>query len=265
MTAQQAIYFSPFTLDLTNECLWRESERITLRPKTFAVFRYLVGHAERLVTKDELRTTIWGDTVVSETVLRGCIQEIRAALGDASKQPQFIETVPSRGYRFLAPTTASSQLATHSRLPVIRSEAVPNQHKGYDNQAQLLRAASRSAPSLVGRRAELTQLQYCLHAAQNGQRQVVFVTGEPGIGKTALVETFLSTLTAQEESVWLGHGQCIEHYGAGEAFGPLFEAFGRLCRGPQAEHVIALLETYAPTCLLQLPALFNAARLSTLR
>ena len=265
MSTAHAIVFPPFSLDLNNECLWRESERIILRPKTFAVFRYLVSHAERLVTRDELLTTIWGDTVVSETVLRGCIQEIRAALGDAPKQPQFIETMPRRGYRFLVPTTVSSRHATQALLPVTRSEAVPNQHTGQADQAWLSHPASRSATALVGRQPALTQLQNCLQTAQNGQRQVVFVTGEPGIGKTALVETFLSTLMAQEQTVWLGHGQCIEHYGAGEAFGPVLEAFGRLCRGPHAAHVITLLETYAPTWLLQLPVLFDAARLENIR
>ena len=154
MTTEHAIVFPPFSLDLTNECLWRESERIILRPKTFAVFRYLVSHAERLVTKDELQATIWGDTVVSETVLRGCIQEIRAALGDAPKQPQYIETVPRRGYRFLAPTTASFRQATQLPLSVTRSEAVPNQ-KGQDDQAYLSQAASYAATSLVGRQTEL--------------------------------------------------------------------------------------------------------------
>ena len=68
---------SPFQLDLVNEQLWRESQVILLRPKTFAVLRYLVEHAERLVTKDEPLRAVWGDTHVSEEGLRDYLREIR--------------------------------------------------------------------------------------------------------------------------------------------------------------------------------------------
>ena len=69
--------------------------------------------------------------------------------------------------------------------------------------------------------------------ALHGQRHVVFVTGEAGIGKTALVETFVQGLS-HDPGLWIGHGQCIEQYGAGEAYLPLLEALDRLCRGPGA-------------------------------
>jgi DNA-binding winged helix-turn-helix (wHTH) protein len=86
-----SVLFPPFRLDLHSEQLWRESQVIELRPKTFAVLRYLTEHAGRLVTKDELLDTVWGQTVVSETVLKSCIRELRKALGDEARTPQFIE------------------------------------------------------------------------------------------------------------------------------------------------------------------------------
>src|SRR5215468_6673539 len=58
------------------------------------------GFSALLVTKAELRQHVWGSTHVSDTVLRVCVQEIRAALGDAAAAPQYLETVEPQGYRF---------------------------------------------------------------------------------------------------------------------------------------------------------------------
>jgi predicted ATPase len=88
----------------------------------------------------------------------------------------------------------------------------------------------------------------------NGQRQLVFVTGEPGIGKTALVEEFLSQFDG-DQTPRIGRGQCVELYGAGEAYLPLLEALGRMGRAAGGEQVVKILKQYAPTWLIQLPAL----------
>src|SRR5262249_23294510 len=112
---------------------------------------------------------------------------LRAVLGDDPEAPQFIETITRRGYRFIAPLTP---------------QPVPSP------RSQVLRPSP--APILVGREPELAQLHEWLEKACNGQRQVVFVTGEPGIGKTTLVDTFLHE-AAVEGGLWLGRGQCIEH------------------------------------------------------
>jgi len=101
----QHIVFPPFRLDPVNEQLWRDTQLVPLPPKTFAVLRYLVEHAGRLVTKDELLKGVWPDTRVSEGVLKGYIRDLREALGDSSEAPHFIETVPRRGHRFVASLT----------------------------------------------------------------------------------------------------------------------------------------------------------------
>ena len=116
----------------------------------------------------------------------------------------------------------------------------------------------------VGRESELTQLHAWLEKARHGERQLIFVTGEAGIGKTTLVETFLEQLAASG-TVWLGHGQCVEHYGQGEAYLPLLEAFGRLGREPGGEQLVTILSRYAPTWLVQMPALLEAGELHTLQ
>jgi predicted ATPase len=89
---------------------------------------------------------------------------------------------------------------------------------------------------------------------RQGQRQIGFIVGEPGIGKTALVDTFVAQMSATED-IWVGYGQCIDHYGAGEAYLPVLEALGRLCRGPEGAPLISLLRQYAPSWLVYLPAL----------
>src|SRR5215472_5571226 len=100
--------FRPFQLDEVNQCLWRRTdagnaERSRLTPKAFAVLRYLVEHAGRLITQDELLNALWPDTFVQPEVLKSHVLEIRRALGDAAKSPQYIETLPKRGYQFIAP------------------------------------------------------------------------------------------------------------------------------------------------------------------
>jgi len=66
---ESQIVFDPFCLDLINECLWRDSRAIPLRPKAFEVLNYLLVRPGRLVTKDELLNAVWPETFVGEAVL----------------------------------------------------------------------------------------------------------------------------------------------------------------------------------------------------
>jgi hypothetical protein len=116
----------------------------------------------------------------------------------------------------------------------------------------------------VGREAELGLLHAWLQQALGGRRQVVFVTGEAGLGKTTVIETFLDAARGPE-ALWIGRGQCIEHYGAGEAYLPVLEAFGRLCQAPGGDDVVALLAQQAPTWLAQMPWLLRTSELETVQ
>src|SRR5262249_53289341 len=86
----------------------------------------------------------------------------------------------------------------------------------------------------------------------------------PGIGKTALLDAFLERV-AVDESVWIGRGQCIEHFGPGEAYLPLFAALGQLCCESSHEQLRRVLGRYAPMWLAQLPALLSASERETLQ
>jgi DNA-binding winged helix-turn-helix (wHTH) protein/predicted ATPase len=238
MSPTQTFFFPPFRLDAANEQLWQRGRLLPLRPKTFAVLRHLVERAGVLVTKEELLEAVWPATHGAEGLPKKSVYELRKVLKDAPDAPRFIETVPRRGWRFIAALTT----------PPPRSAA----------------RASHPVASLVGRADELARLRGWLGGVLQGQRQVVFVTGEPGIGKTAVVDALWTEL-ADEDDLYLARGQCIEHHGAGEAYLPVLEALGRVGQGAGGEPLVRLLRRYAPTWLLQLPALIEDAELEALR
>ena len=107
-------------------------------------------------------------------------------------------------------------------------------------------------------------MQKWLKRALDGARQLVFVTGEAGIGKTTVVDAFVARLNAKS-NVWIGRGQCIDHYGQGEAYLPVLAALGRMCREPDGKQLISLLAQHAPTWLVQMPALLTTTDLEALQ
>ena len=103
--------FGQFRLDRANALLWRGHDRVVLAPKPFEVLCCLVERAGELVTKDDLLDIVWSDLHVSESSLSVAMNALRAALGDDRLAPNYIETVPRRGYRFVASVTAASSAA----------------------------------------------------------------------------------------------------------------------------------------------------------
>jgi DNA-binding winged helix-turn-helix (wHTH) protein len=101
------LHFGLFSLDGTEDGLWRGPQRCKLKAKAGAVLRYLVTHPGRLVRKTEILAAIWPDVHVTDWVLTTCIWEIRHVLGDVATTPRYIETVHRQGYRFIAPVTVA--------------------------------------------------------------------------------------------------------------------------------------------------------------
>src|SRR5262245_17208020 len=133
--------FGPFRLDPPNARLTRGRQAVPLKPKAFDVLSYLVRNAGRLVPQDELIETVWPDTIVGDSSLKSCVRQVRRALGDRVRKPQFIETVHRRGYRFIAPVIAGEPPPT----PAVAATAPPA-------------AVSERRPLLVGREGELRRL-----------------------------------------------------------------------------------------------------------
>ena len=285
ITAQQLV-FASFRLDLINEQLWEGEMLVPLRPKLFGVLRDLAEHAGRLVTREELRQAVWPTTVVSESVLRGVIRELREVLGDDADAARFVETIPHRGYRFLPTVTSTPVQSSTFHVPSAPPLSPSDGKRDAPAFSQPGTGNLKPETVLVGRERELHRLHGWFVKAVSGERQLVFVTGEPGIGKTTLIDAFLlslgpertgngqPTLSQREQAtgrrpqakpsvfspfpdalspapgVWVGRGQCVEHYGSGEAYLPVLEAVGQLCRQPGGEHVVAVLRRYAPTWLV---------------
>ncbi|HEV8371236.1 MAG TPA: AAA family ATPase [Pyrinomonadaceae bacterium] len=245
MGNENRIIFDPFCLDRANECLWRGSQVIKLRPKAYAVLNQLVGHSGQLVTKEELLAAVWPETFVGDAVLKVTIRQLRDALDDDPKAPAFIETAHRRGYRFIG------QIGEGGQAPAKEREVAR------DSDISTLRHRESYPPiGFVGRDEALSRMRGWHEKMLGGERQIVFVTGEAGIGKTALVDTF-ARYVAFDRSIRIGRGQCLEQYGTSEAYLPVLEAIGRLCR----EHgeVVDVLRNHAPMWLLQMPSLVSAS------
>ena len=235
--------FPPFRLDPVNQCLWRrsaagEDERILLTPTEYGVLDHLVERAGRLVTHRELLDAVWPQTAIEPQAVKSKVFHLRRVLDDDPKQPRFIETLPRRGYRFVGKVGAVPDDV--SSTPVL-------------------------AHRLVGRNRALADLWACSRSASLGRPQVVFITGEAGIGKTALADEFQRQVTAARPGWRIAHGQCVEGLGTKEPFYPVLQAVGQLCRSAVGATVIDTLATHAPTWLVQFPALLTREHRETLK
>jgi DNA-binding winged helix-turn-helix (wHTH) protein len=165
--------FGKFRLDPAMQQFWR-GNGLVLRPKLFAALQYLVENPGRLITREELLRAVWSRTHVDETRLRGTMRDLRALLGDDAESPKFIQTIPHQGCRFL-------------------SDVQRKRTSTGDAPA----AGAKRQGGLLERESELGQLFDCATQTLARQRQLVFVTGEPGIGKTTLVDAYTATLSGK--------------------------------------------------------------------
>ena len=231
--------FFEFELDESNACLLRNGETVAVAPTPFTLLCVLARQPGSLVTKDALLDAVWGHRFVSDSVLKTAISDLRKVLGDDPRHPRFIETVSRRGYRFIA--SPSSALSMQPASPTVTAADTP------------------PSPPFIGRTDEASRLQRAWEQADGGQRAVVWLAGEPGIGKTTLIEHFLASLGG----IACARGHCVEHYGAGEPYLPVLEALADLCRSDPT--LPALMRAVAPTWLLQLPWLSTTQEKDALR
>jgi DNA-binding winged helix-turn-helix (wHTH) protein len=185
--------FPPFQMDSIARILRRVGEpasvlQVPLPPRAFDLLHCLVSNAGRLITHDELMSKLWPDMDVQPEVIKAQILLVRKALDDDSGRPRFVETVRGAGYRFIASVeyqdeqSAGVEIFTHS---------------------------------IVGRENSLAELDACLRDCLKGSLKLVLVTGEPGLGKTTVINEFVMRAAASAELLQ-GSGQCIENRGAVE-------------------------------------------------
>jgi predicted ATPase len=121
-----------------------------------------------------------------------------------------------------------------------------------------------SPGTVVGRDAEVSAMNAWFARALRGERQLGFLTGDAGIGKTTVVEAFLASLAGRGEP-WIARGHCIEYLGVGEAYLPVLDAVGRVARQPGGEVLVPLISRHAPNWLLQMPGLVSPEEMEALR
>ena len=235
------IRFDRFELDESDARLTRDGSAVPLTPRVFAVLCELARTPQVLVTKNALLDAVWGHRYVSDSALKSAISTLRTALADDAKHPRYIETVSRRGYRFVG------AVSTPSALPPTPARATGPL------------SAEENAPPLIGRASELERLRNAWRRAAAGERQIVLIAGEAGVGKTKLIERFVSEVG----ELHCAHGQCVDQHGAGEPYLAVLEALTTLCRRDAS--LADLIRTVAPTWLHRLPWLSSAAERQALQ
>jgi DNA-binding winged helix-turn-helix (wHTH) protein/tetratricopeptide (TPR) repeat protein len=234
------VAFDAFRLDFARHRLWRGEQEIPLRPKSWDLLCYLLGQPGLLVAKEILHREIWPDTAVSDDALTKVVAELRQTLGDNPRAPRLIETVHGRGFRFVADIRdvgPETGVATSPPTDAARH--------------------GEAAPTFVGRQLELGRLHECLDRAAQGARQLVFITGEAGIGKTTLSEEFLRSAASRDPDIYILHGQCIQQYGQREPYMPVLEALERLLSSSRGAALIPGFRRVAPCWYVQIPWLLS--------
>ena len=162
--ASDVVQFGTFRADFRTGELRRQGVQIKLQGKPLQLLAVLVQHPGELVTRDELRRTLWGDQtfVDFERSLNIAITKLRAALGDSADNPRFVETLPRRGYRFIAPLTVGTEQQTipapsdtgaaQAQSPPTKTEAPPAMFEAGPGAAEQrpVRRPTRRRALLIG-------------------------------------------------------------------------------------------------------------------
>src|SRR6476659_4294575 len=113
MDAERLLRFESFELDVRSRELRKGTNRIRLQEQPFEILRLMLERAGDVVTREELAQRLWpkGTFVDFEHSLNAAVKRLRAALGDDADNPRFVETLPRRGYRFIASLDGSRAIA----------------------------------------------------------------------------------------------------------------------------------------------------------
>lgn len=236
MSASTELHFGTFCLRGRQGPLLENGEPVKLQPRTLALLWTLVNQPGEVITKSALLDAIWPRQIVGEDALSFQIQALRRALRDDPKAPRHVLTAHRVGLRFGVPVTRGGALAV-----------------------------AATGPALVGREADLLRLMQAWQTALAGQSQLLFVTGEAGMGKSALLAALQQRLAQQSpQSLW-ARGQCLQYTGSSEPYLPVLEAVGHLLRKAPDGKAVELMRRLAPSWLLQLPDLMEPAEYELLK
>jgi len=179
----------------------KDGNSVHLEPKVMEVLVCLAKHPGETVLRTDLLQTVWLGAFVTDDALKRCIFELRRAFNDDASTPDVIETIPKRGYRMIA--TVSPVLEEAAALP-----------QGVSRYARILPAT----PHSVGRKKERAELTAAFESVAAGRGMLACIAGEPGIGKTTLVQDLLSALQGGGRSFGLAIGRCSQRLAGEEAY-----------------------------------------------
>lgn len=222
--------FGPYALAGPDGPLLCDGREVRLQRKTLNLLWLLVRQAGEVVTRSALHDAIWPRAVVGEEALTFQVQALRSALGDSARDPQYIATVHRVGFRFIAPVRTAGE-------PIAADQPSPR------------------TPLMVGRDARCAQLSSMLHAARTGIRQIAFIGGGAGMGKSLLVDRWLEQTMQDTRPVLIGRGQCVEQRGPGEPYLPILQALDQLCREAGGASTLELMARLAPSWLGQIASM----------
>ena len=244
--AESDLHFGPFRLEM-HKRLWHGEHLVALRPRALAVLRYLAERPGQLVTTEELLKHLW-PRLSSQ---RRCCGSVCTRFGTPCRIAQSPHGLSRR--------LADRGIGSSARLALPRQPTAPAARCQGALCFPRARHPAHTTPytPLRRTRAGTGSSAQAFARAQQGERQVVFLAGEPGIGKTTLVDRFLAQVQASGP-VWIGRGQCLELHGPGGSVFTLLEALGQLCQEARGAHVLAILRRYAPLWLVQMAGLLEA-------
>lgn len=202
--------FGDFELDEERWELRENGNVLETPPKALEVLHHLLRFRERVVTKAELLDEVWTGTQVTEASLNNAISTVRRLLRDDGRAQALIRTTRSRGFRFTGEVTEI--LARKAR---VTTDPRTGSHRSASGFFVSTRAQQSDAPrEIVGRESQLAALNGSLQKAIIGSGSVVLISGDPGIGKTRLLEEFEhDALRAAARVLW---GWCWEEGGVPE-------------------------------------------------
>jgi WD40 repeat protein/DNA-binding winged helix-turn-helix (wHTH) protein len=171
-------------LDAENACLWRGSHEIQLSPKAFAVLQYLINHNGQITSKATLLDAIWPEKDISESALTSIIRDLRHALGDNSKHPNYIETRHRLGYRWVGPIPNAIEPAS------LRAKNIPSCQQDWGESIDI--------HLFCGRAQELATLEQWVI---RDRCRLIALLGLGGIGKSALSIKFAQQMAPRFDHV----------------------------------------------------------------
>lgn len=170
-------------LDLGTLEMTRDGRSVTLRPLPLRLLLFLLRNRDRTVSREEILSSLWQGSEVSDYAFSSALRDLRSALGDSGSQQGAVRTLRNRGYRYVGPVEL----------------------EGADG-----RSAPNPAPStthLFGREPELRALKVILDKTLAGTAHLVLIDGVPGIGKSSLLEKFLG---AVGDGIPVMHARCVK-------------------------------------------------------